>query len=163
MISLDGITFDEGIHIIRGRVGSGKSTLARRLADDAGFSGRRRILLFQEIEYHLTEDTVGKEIASWNVKGDEPAFTAFGKLDTARDPYTLSRGELKRLLLSCILSADADCLILDEPYSSLDLDAKETLTELLRGRLGVTILFTHEMPNLDAVFWEIREGKLCRM
>ena len=163
MISLDGITFDEGIHIIRGRVGSGKSTLARRLVEDAGFSGRRRILLFQEIEYHLTEDTVGKEIASWNVTGDEPAFTAFGKQDFTRDPYTLSRGELKRLLLSCILSSDADCLILDEPYSSLDSDAKEILTELIRGRSGVTILFTHEMPNLDAVFWEIREGKLCRM
>ncbi|HJJ94442.1 MAG TPA: ATP-binding cassette domain-containing protein [Methanocorpusculum sp.] len=163
MISLDGITFDEGIHIIRGRVGSGKSTLARRLTEDAEFFGNRRILLFQEIEYHLTEDTVGKEIASWNVTGDEPAFTAFGQQDLTRDPYTLSRGELKRLLLSCILSSDADCLILDEPYSSLDSDAKEILTELIRGRSGVTILFTHEMPNLDAVLWEISEGKLCRM
>ena len=163
MISLDGITFDEGIHIIWGRVGSGKSTLARRLADEAEFSGSRRILLFQEIEYHLTEDTVGKEIASWNVTGDEHAFTAFGKPDITRDPYTLSRGELKRLLLSCILSTDADCLILDEPYSSLDSDVKEALTGLLRERSGVTILFTHEMQNLDAVFYEIREGKLCRM
>ena len=163
MISLDGITFEEGIHIIRGRVGSGKSTLAGRLAKDAEFLGRRRILLLQEIEYHLTEDTVGKEIASWNVTGDEPAFVSLGKPDITRDPYTLSRGELKRLLLSCILSTDADCLILDEPYSSLDSDAKDKLTELLRGRLGVTILFTHEMPNLDAVFREIREGKLCRI
>lgn len=163
MISLDGITFDEGIHIIKGRVGSGKSTFARRLLEDAEFSGKRRILLLQEIEYHLTEDTVGKEIASWNVSGDEPAFRVLGKPEISRDSFTLSRGELKRLLLSCILSADADCLILDEPYSSLDSDAKEILTGLLRARTGVTILFTHEMPNLDAFFWEIREGRLCRM
>ncbi|HJJ64637.1 MAG TPA: ABC transporter, partial [Methanocorpusculum sp.] len=104
-----------------------------------------------------------KEIASWNVTGDETAFRVLGKPEISRDPFTLSRGELKRLLLACILSADADCLILDEPYSSLDSDAKEILTELLRARTGVTILFTHEMPNLDALFWEIREGRLCRM
>lgn len=163
MITLDGITFERGIHRISGRVGSGKSTYARRLSSEAAFSGQRRVMLFQEIEYHITEDTVGKEIASWGVSGTEEAFQRFGTPDCSRDPYTLSRGELKRLLLSCILESDADCLILDEPYASLDTDGKEILTELLRKRKGVIILFTHEEALPEAVCWNIQEGRLCRM
>ena len=164
MISLDGNTFEEGIHIVSGRIGSGKSTFARRLTgSDAVFSGRRRVMLFQEIEYHLTESTLGKELFSWGVTGDEPAFSLWNKTDLFRDPYTLSRGELKRFLLSCLLSADADCLILDEPYASLDAEAKEILTDILKRREGITILFTHEKPELDAVRWEIRGGKLCQI
>lgn len=162
MISLDGFTFFEGTHIIRGRIGSGKSTFARRLISDAEFSGRR-ILLFQEIEYHITEPTLKKELASWKLTGEEEAFSLLGLPDLSRDPYTLSRGELKRFLLACVLEAKADCLILDEPYSSLDAEAKETLTEILRKRTGITILFTHENPPLAAVHWEMREGRPCRI
>ena len=163
MITLDGITFECGIHCIRGRIGSGKSTLARRLRHEAEFSGQRRVLLFQEIEYQITEDTIGKELTSWGVSGTEESFSLFGMPDKNRDPYTLSRGELKRFLLSCILETNADCLILDEPYASLDAEGKEILTGLLRKRIGVTILFSHEEQIPEAALWNLQEGRLCRM
>ena len=156
-----GIVFEGGIHLISGRVGSGKTTFARRLYESAPKGTVR--WLFQEIEHHLTSPTLAKELASWGVSGTEPAFSLVPALDSSRDPYTLSRGELKRFLLACLLSSPAECLILDEPYASLDAEAAEQLTALLKSRGGTIILFSHEKPALSAVCWEMQEGLLCRI
>ncbi len=160
MIEAGGIIFEEGIHLISGKIGSGKSTFARRLYESAP---KRSVWLFQEIEHHITSKTLAKELASWKVSGNEPAFSLVPALDYTRDPYTLSRGELKRFLLACVLSNDADCLILDEPYASLDADAKEILTKLLARRIGTVILFSHETPELPAVLWRMEGGTPCRI
>ncbi|MDO5845704.1 MAG: ATP-binding cassette domain-containing protein [Methanocorpusculum sp.] len=162
-----GCAFGEGVHLIRGRIGSGKSTLASALAglepaEGIEWTGGRRVLLMQMPEYHLTESSLEKEAASWGVTGSEEAFGLFPHYAEmkARDPFTLSRGELKRFLLACMLSCGADLLVLDEPYASLDADAKEMLTLLLRKRSGTVIVFSHEPAALPHTDWKITGGEL---
>lgn len=68
-----------------------------------------------------------------------------GLLD--RRPATLSGGEAQRVALARALAAGPDCLLLDEPLSSLDTGARAGLRELLRRlhRGGATIVHvTHD-------------------
>ncbi len=164
-------TFSEGIHLVSGDVGSGKSTLAMMMAgllspaDGSivrnGISSSMISLQFPE--YHVTGATVAEECRSWGLDSD-PILSGINLMDK-RDvaPLTLSRGELKRLHLACVLAKNYDLLLLDEPFSSLDAREKERLCEHLSRRSGgITILFTHEQscfPRVDHI-WEIQQGEL---
>jgi energy-coupling factor transport system ATP-binding protein len=165
-------TFNEGVHLVSGDVGSGKSTLALMLAGLFPLSGgsiRRTgisscMLSLQFPELHVTGRTVAEECASWNIPADG-ILPAVGL--TARkysSPFTLSRGELKRLHLACVLAKDYDLLLLDEPFSSLDCQEKAKVCAVLeRKSHGITVLFTHEqsiLPRVDRI-WEIADGKLA--
>ncbi len=164
--------FFEGIHLISGDVGSGKSTLARVMAGlFPGASGpvftegiSSQMISFQFPEYHITGTTVHEECESW---GLDPSLLlpSIGLAHKANcDPLRLSRGELKRFHLACILARQYDLLILDEPFSSLDVCEKQRVCQILSGkRTGITILFTHEQaifPRVDYI-WEILESQLC--
>ncbi len=169
----DGI-FSEGIHLVSGDVGSGKTTLAQVFAGlivpASGTVARDGILSvmlsFQFPEYQVTGLTVREECESWGVDpGDVLAAIRLHGRD-ALSPLKLSRGELKRLHLACLLTHTYDLLILDEPFSSLDCSEKERVCQQLSKRTtGITILFTHEQqtfPRVDYI-WEIVNGQLvCR-
>ncbi|WP_338095781.1 ATP-binding cassette domain-containing protein [Methanorbis rubei] len=161
-------TFQEGLHLFSGRIGSGKTTLALAaaglLSPDAGvvrYEGKP-IFLMQFPEYHVTGATVSEEIASWKVSGIEEPFALLGVETSDRDPITLSRGELRRLELACVLSRNPDLLILDEPYASLDQFAKPVLTKLLEERSGITLVFSHELDHLpaNAERWRLSLGSV---
>ena len=164
-------TFTPGIHLVSGRVGSGKTTLAMIAAGlgepDSGSITRHSIdsvmLSMQFPEQHLTGSTLESEIASWHLH-PKPVLARAGLSGRERDdPFSLSRGELKRLHLACIFSLSFDLLILDEPFSALDCREKITTAEWIgRIREGITIIFTHENQHLPRVdyLWEIQEGKL---
>ncbi len=164
--------FSEGVHMISGRIGSGKSTLGSALAGLSRIESGKiilegcgsPILLMQFPEYQVTGPTVSREISSWGVTRGGPTFSSFYVEISDRDPFTLSRGELKRLMLACVFAKDPDVLILDEPYASLDISAKEVLTGLIENRRGITIVFSHETeyaPN-HAEQWRIYGGGLHR-
>ena len=123
-ISVQG-TFTEGIHLITGEVGSGKSTLALVLAGlltpATGTVVHENIsslmLSFQFPEYHITGTTVTEECKSW---GQDPAKVLGAAHLQGKDnasPLMMSRGEIKRLHLACVLAGEYDLLILDEPFS----------------------------------------------
>jgi len=166
----DGI-FSEGIHLVSGDVGSGKTTLARILAGllvpASGTVVQNEImsvmLAFQFPEYQVTGLTVREECESWGVVPVDVLTDTrlIGK--EALSPLKLSRGELKRLHLACLLSHSYDLLILDEPFSSLDCLEKERVCQQLSERTcGITIIFTHEQqifPRVDHI-WEIDNGRL---
>jgi energy-coupling factor transport system ATP-binding protein len=169
-LSAQGI-FEEGIHLISGDVGSGKSTLALLLAGFfppvSGTVEREGIasvmMAFQFPELHVTGPDLERECKEWGVDpGTVLTATGLAGLK-AKSPLDLSRGELKRLILACILVRDHDLLILDEPFSSLDCTEKEKLCMTLSGRKkGITIIFTHEkahFPRVDRI-WEIQGGVL---
>jgi len=159
-------------HLISGRIGSGKSTLASALA---GLSRPNfgkvvldgcasPVLLMQFPEYQVTGASLSAEAASWGVLGTEPVFSRLDAKTGGRDPFSLSRGELKRLMLACVFAGDPDVLVLDEPYASLDPEAKGVLTELIEGRRGITVIFSHEteFAPRNAVKWRIKDGGLVR-
>ena len=158
--------------MISGRIGSGKSTLGSALAGlslvESGqiiLEGcRSRVFLMQFPEYQVTGPTVSREISSWGVSCGGPAFSSFDVEVSDRDPFSLSRGELKRLMLACVIAKDPDVLILDEPYASLDVSAKEVLTGLIKNRRGITIVFSHETEHVPANSqkWNIQNGGLHR-
>ena len=164
--------FSEGVHMISGRIGSGKSTLGSAIAGLSSVESGNIILencvspvlLMQFPEYQVTGPTVVREISSWGISSGNPVFSSLDVEISDRDPFTLSRGELKRLMLACVFAKDSDVLILDEPYASLDFSAKEVLTSLLECRRGITIVFSHEteyVPN-QAQRWWIENGGLHR-
>jgi energy-coupling factor transport system ATP-binding protein len=164
-------TFNEGIHLVSGGVGSGKSTLAlimaglfplsRGCVEKDGVSSCMLSLQFPEL--YLTGRTLDEECTSWGIPADgilaEAGLTGRDKTS----PFSLSRGELKRLHMACVLAKDYDILLLDEPFSSLDCGEKAKLCTILERRSkGITILFTHEQNTLPRVsrIWEIIDGRL---
>jgi len=161
-------SFGPGLHAVTGRIGSGKSTLALALAGGLRpASGairldgvRRRVLVLQSPDHHLTGATVAAEASSWGVEPG-PLLAQVGlTVRAGDDPFRLSRGEQKRLVLGCALRTDADLLVLDEPFASLDVPARLRLGRVLAVREGVTIVMTHAeryMPA-GATRWRIRGG-----
>jgi len=167
-------TFSEGVHLVTGRVGSGKSTIALALAGairpvagqlgEEGIGSRTLSLPFPE--YHVTGETLEGEAVSWGLL-PAPVLESAGLSGRGtEDPLRCSQGELKRLVLSCILAREWDLLILDEPYSSLDCAWKEALSRRLgERRKGITVIFTHEdeiLPRVDEI-WEIQAGRLVSL
>jgi energy-coupling factor transport system ATP-binding protein len=153
-------TFSEGIHLVSGDVGSGKSTLALMMAGLLSPSKgtivrdgiRSSMISLQFPEYHVTGSTVAEECRSWGLEY-EPVLSEINLMDKQDSaPLTLSRGELKRLHLACVLAKNYDLLLLDEPFSSLDAREKERICGLLSQRTnGIIVLFTHEQTTFPRV------------
>ena len=164
-------TFNEGIHLVSGDVGSGKSTLALMMAgllplcygDIDKEEITTSMLSLQFPELHVTGLTVAEECASWGV--DPVEILDAVRLTEKKEarPLSLSRGELKRLHLACVLAKDYDVLLLDEPFSSLDCEEKVKLSKRIGQKSqGITVIFTHEQNILPRVkrIWEIADGTL---
>ena len=166
----DGV-FTPGIHLISGRVGSGKTTLAllssRLLRPDAGrveYDGiGSRTLSFQHPEYHVTGSTLGEEAGSYGVDPSAACVRAGLAGREGEDPFRLSRGELKRFQLACILMRTWDLIILDEPFSALDCQGKLAICQSIQeNRSSIVLVITHEqhiLPRTDYL-WEMRSGRL---
>ncbi len=163
--------FGEGVHLVSGPVGGGKSTLALLLAGllspTEGAIRRHGIasslLLLQFPEYHITGSTVAGEVRSWGLEPDDVLVQADLSRRADDDPFRLSRGELRRLTLTCAILQNPDLLLLDEPFSSLDCAAKRKACRMIEGREeGITIIFSHEqavLPRVDTIS-EMEAGAL---
>lgn len=163
-------TFEPGLHLITGKIGSGKTTLAHILSGliqpNSGEMIQEEInskmLSMQFPEHQITAGTIEAEISSW---GLDPKIILPAELQgrMTDDPLALSRGEMKRLHLSCVLSREWDLLVLDEPFSSLDCRQKsDVCRNLERVHQRITIVLTHEqciLPRVDTL-WEMVEGRL---
>lgn len=161
--------FEQGVHLVTGRIGSGKSTLALLiaglLAPDTGAVTTEgissRMLAMQFPEYHITGFTVEQELASWGIRPEQLPKNLSGSLE--KNPLSLSRGELKLLQFACINAKPWDLLILDEPFCSLDCIQKTSLCTAIDGLgNGIVIIMTHErsfLPRVDTT-WEMTDGAL---
>jgi energy-coupling factor transport system ATP-binding protein len=165
--------FLPGVHLVSGKIGAGKSTLsllaAGLLSPEKGSvkrNGIRSVMLSMQFpEYHVTGSTLAAEIRSWGLDPDDILESA-GLLGYGeKDPFRLSRGELKRLHLHCVLSCQWDLLILDEPFSALDCREKKEVCQRIDAKTGgIVIICTHEQrffPHVD-VIWEIKGSTLVR-
>lgn len=81
---------------------------------------------------------------------------------------TLSGGQQQKVLIAHNLAKEPDILLLDEPFSSLDLCARSSIATLLKdlSDSGLTIvLVSHifdDLPQRDIHLILMRNGEICR-
>ena len=142
---------------LTGPNGAGKTTLAKiasgLLEPQAGVVERsgRACYLSQDPGRYLVTERVEDEVAL-AVGGDlGRARATLARVGLSgfehRHPRDLSSGERERLALACVLVADPDVLVLDEPTRGVDPPRKAELAELLRteARKRATLVVTHDL------------------
>ncbi|MDX9802332.1 MAG: DUF1893 domain-containing protein [Spirochaetia bacterium] len=82
--------------------------------------------------------------------------------------YALSGGERQRISLARCLCQEAGLILMDEPTSFLDQDAKKELVFFLNNSLSrqllTVLLVSHDHEWIERLSWPVRklkEGKLC--
>lgn len=171
--SLDGLDLDvcsgEFISLF-GRNGAGKTTLLKVVSGLQGVScgsveARSGILDRSRIGYISHQVMLYPELSGFEnlemfaeLHGlpdpKERAVRMISRIDLEEDSGRLvrdySRGMMQRLSLGRALINDPELLLLDEPYTGLDRQGTEFLTELLReARQGgkTVIMATHDLEN----------------
>jgi cobalt/nickel transport system ATP-binding protein len=119
---------------------------------------RRRVgIVFQDPDDQLFMPTVRDDVAfgpaNLGLRGAElaartaEALAAVGMSHVAdRSPHHLSFGERRRVALATVLAMRPDILVLDEPSSNLDPQARRELAEIVLDLPVTTLLVTHDLP-----------------
>lgn len=176
-----------------GRNGSGKSTLARVIAGlVAPTSGTARMdglhlsqdrkaalrqvgILFQNPDHQIIFPTVDEEIGfglrqlghgkDAVAKMTRDTLTRFGKSHWAGAYInTLSQGQKHLVCLMAVVAMGPKTIILDEPFTGLDIPTKAQLNRYLANYKGGLIHITHDPADLagyDQVIW-LEQGKLAQ-
>jgi cobalt/nickel transport system ATP-binding protein len=119
---------------------------------------RRRVgIVFQDPDDQLFMPTVAEDVAfgpaNFGVPRHELAervAEALGAVDMAdhadRSPLHLSGGQRRRVALATVLACDPEILVLDEPSSNLDPQARRELAEVLLRLDRTMLMVTHDLP-----------------
>jgi len=162
----DGFTYDfpaRGCLWLTGPSGRGKTTLLRLVAGlEAPLSGHiagagKIAMVFQE-DRLLPWRTAAENILI-PMEHPDPArvdwlLCKLGIADAAGNfPAALSGGMRRRAAIARALAAEADTLLLDEPFTGLDAERKSDVTALLRElyRDRLTVLVTHDPGEAEAM------------
>lgn len=144
---------------ITGRNGSGKTTLLRILAQiDLDYEGEVKVGPGIKIGYFAQDSVQYLNLANTVLQEVEGVASTddFGSLRSLLGAFlfrgdevdkrvsVLSGGERSRLALAKILLHPANLLILDEPTSHLDINAKNVLLEALQTYKGTLIFVSHD-------------------
>jgi len=183
---LDGINFSAlpgESAVIVGRNGTGKSTLLSILAgylrpDSGTISIQCGSAAFCPQDDNLFEDlTVRDNILFWaRARGSRPDTNApdlaklfdIGSYAGKRVRH-LSGGMKKSAAIVCALTNSSQLLILDEPFSGLDIFYKDAILRALDTlkSMGKCIIYTShntdEIIGLDSQIYTISQGKLTHM
>lgn len=170
---------------IVGRNGSGKSTLARMVAGlIAPTDGEVRLngcdlakdrkaalsevgIIFQNPDHQIIFPTVEEELAfGLRQQGKTPVevdsmvqgvLAEFGKTHWAQTHIsTLSQGQKHLVCLMAIVAMRPKAIILDEPFTGLDIPTKMQLHRYLNQYAGALIHISHDPADLsgyDHVIW----------
>lgn len=158
------LEFEKGkVTAVLGESGAGKTTLLNAIAGLTDYEGQIEnggniAYLFQDSRLlpHLTAEgnlkfvlkkedfyKAGEMLARVGLQGKEKRY-----------PHELSGGEQRRVALARALSFPHDILLMDEPFSSLDLSLKRDMlslvSELCSERKETVVFVTHDVR--EAVF-----------
>ena len=126
---------------------------------------RRRVgVLFQDPDDQLFMPTVHDDVAFGpaNFGADRAALPAIvaRALDAVGmtgyegvAPHHLSFGQRRRVAAATVVAMEPDVLVLDEPSSNLDPQARRGFAELIRELDLTTVMITHDLPYA----WELCE------
>ena len=171
------LTLKEGsITAVLGESGAGKTTLLSAIAGRIPFEGKvvgagRISHLFQEPKLlpNLTAEGNLKFVLPKEMWGEIPSMlerVGLGGREKAR-PSALSGGERQRVAIARAFLFPHDTLLMDEPFSSLDVSLKRSLIALtaqLWRETGTTVLFVthdiHEAAVLAERALVLRAGEL---
>lgn len=188
--ALNAVLSERRIGIV-GRNGSGKSTLLRLIAGlQAPDAGTVRVhgvdvmrerkatiralgILFQNPDHQIIFPTVEEEIAFGLTqlgalradarKRARAVLAAHGRADWAtRATQTLSQGQRHYLCLMAVLAMEPAVILLDEPFTGLDIPTTMQLNRALDGLAQQVVMVTHDpalLAGFDRVLW-LDEGRL---
>lgn len=158
------VTFESGkVSAISGRSGSGKTTLLRIIAGleaaDHGsvqLDSKKLAAVFQD-DVLVGSFTPVKNIsfAVGKAADKEAILESIGELglsDSASKKCSeLSGGMRRRVSLARAILADADIILLDEPFKGLDESTKDATIEYVRKMTAgkTVILVTHDLTEAD--------------
>ena len=153
---------DSGLTALTGPSGCGKTTLLRVLAGlerpDAGtvegIDPTRTAVLFQEdrlLPWRTAEQQIA-DVLPRERRGEAADWLAFAELEGEgrTRPAALSGGMARRLALARCAALGGSLLLLDEPFTGVDLPRALRLLERLRGLHVPVLLVSHEAAVLDA-------------
>jgi biotin transport system ATP-binding protein len=175
-----------------GRNGSGKSTFARLfcgLVKPTGgtvrvdgidvYTDRAAALstvgiLFQNSDHQIIFPTVEEELAfgllqkGWNKNQAsekvEAVLKSFDKTHWAKEAvHRLSQGQKRLVCLMAVLAMEPKAIVLDEPYSGLDIPTQMQLARALEAVPTMLVHIAHDPSHLadcSRVLW-IDEGRLA--
>ena len=152
---------DAPLTALTGPSGGGKTTLLRVLAGlelprsgrVAGADPRHTAFLFQEdrlLPWRTARQAIA-DVLPRAARGEAEQWLAFAELEREGDAYpaALSGGMARRLALARCAALGGELLLLDEPFTGVDLPRSLRLLERLRT-LGVpVILTTHDREVLE--------------
>jgi len=172
---LNGITLDSRAHRIGviGPNGAGKTSFLRLLCGLAKPSkGRIEIdapagLLFQSVEQQILFPTVIEELCFARIDSGEPASEVHARAQDllkslqsewlwGRATHGLSLGEKQWLGILALLMQEPTTLLLDEPFSSLDILRSRALTKALWSLPQRLVIASHNLEALgvcDEMIW----------
>ena len=161
-----------------GRNGNGKSTLAKMIegqltpmVGEIRRGGKLRTGFFAQ---HLIEDLEPHDTPVAHLQRllpdlKEAALRArlgtFGLIQDKAETQVrhLSGGERARLVLALITAKAPHLLILDEPTSHLDVDARQALVQALNDFSGAVLLISHDRHLLELTtdrLWLVADGRV---
>ncbi|QIB34947.1 energy-coupling factor ABC transporter ATP-binding protein [Ancylobacter pratisalsi] len=157
------LSADEGRVVVHGLDAAGNAAVLPR---KVGF-------IFQNPDHQIIFPTVAEEVAfsleqagqsrREALKASLPALARFGRAHWAERPvHTLSEGEKQFLCIIAVLVMEPAVLILDEPFSSLDLPTRRRLERLIATLDQQVVMIAHELDALttyDRVVW-LHEGRV---
>lgn len=143
-----------------GRNGKGKTTFLNLLQRKYSYQGSiSTTTLFDYFPYPITEQQMQLSAAEFmaELKAGCEAWRVICELarlgESAEILYrpfrTLSPGERTKILLAVLFSGENDFLLIDEPTSHLDQEARENVKSYLASKKGF-LLVSHDRDLLDA-------------